>query len=129
MTPERQNLPARARLAALLFGAAGVVVVAVSLTGAGSAGAPAASVTGPVLRGLALLVIAGGLLGGARWGWLLGLVFPGAWIVLGAIRVAGADPSAAPGSTRLLTVLVLAVLAAGWLLLLSSDVRRRYGPS
>lgn len=124
------EIPPRARTAAVLFLVYGVFVLAAAVygpTGADATGGTAlfrASV-----RVIGIVLVAVGLFRGAHWAWLLGVVFGGFWLVMGVIGAAALATSgeASGASAGLLAVLAaLAILAAAWALLLTPVVRQAY---
>lgn len=127
MPRDPTRLPGGARVAAILFLAYGSIVIAAALfwrTGDGWIFV--------AIRGLALVVIAAGLFAGARWAWLLGVVFPGIWALRGLFELGGAllayrdGEAVVSGLAAGLLAISVAVLATGTGLLLTREVRRAY---
>jgi hypothetical protein len=124
--------PRRARTAAVLFLVFGGLVLLNALVW--QFGAPESrqiDVFRAAVRVLGVVLIAVGLFRGVRWGWLLGVVFGGFWLLMGvltAIALVIAEPDSNGVSTNYLVFLVVAVavLGTGWALLLTREVRHAY---
>ncbi len=120
------GLPAWARAAGWLFLVYGLAVTAAALLRAPEGWAAGA------IRGLALVVIAVGLLRGARWAWILGVVFPGVWLLRGLVELGGVALALArgeagpPASSVVLLAAAVLLLGVGWGALLTRPVRAVY---
>jgi hypothetical protein len=125
------DVPPRARTAAILFFlyAALVLLNAVAWQ-LGAAESEPIEFFRVAVRILGVVLIAAGLLRGARWAWMLGVVLAGFWLLMGLATVITfvADSGSADTSLpyALFLIVAVAVLATGWGLLLTRDVRQAY---
>lgn len=122
-------VPARARTAATLFLVYAALMLLNSVVwhvGGGEAGS--AGMFRAIVRGGAIVLIAIGLLKGAHWAWLFGVVFAGLWLVLGIIGAVALVASGVGLSLfgAVFLVTAHAVLGTGWGLLLTPEVRQAY---
>lgn len=123
------EIPRRGRTAAVLFLLYGaLVLVAAVYAQTGSANGTTALFRASV-RVTGILLIAVGLFRGAHWGWLLGVVFGGLWLLMGVISAAaliisGEGAGALAGLVAVLAS--MAILATAWALLLTAGVRQAY---
>lgn len=125
------DVPPRARTAAILL----LVYAALVLLNAlawqlGGADSRPIEFFRAAVRIVGVVLIAIGLLRGARWAWMLGVVFAGFWLLMGVLAAAALFAgSAGAGVSRYSVAFVIAgvaVLATGWVLLLTREVRDAY---
>lgn len=128
------GVPARARTAATLFLIYAVLVLANAVY---AHMLPTGSTTTELFRAavriIGIVLIAVGLLRGAHWAWLLGVVFGGFWLLMGAVGaaalVAGGDGFGVSAFGLIIVLVAIALLAAAWALLLTREVRQAYRSS
>jgi hypothetical protein len=126
-----RHVPPRARTAAaLLLIYAALVLLNALVWQLGAAESRPIEFFRAGVRILGVVLIAVGLLRGARWAWLLGVVFAGFWLLMGVLSAAALFAGSAGRGVSLFTAALLvaavAVLAAGWILLLTREVRDAY---
>ena len=124
-------VPPRARTAAaLLLAYAALVLLNALVWQLGAAESRPIEFFRAAVRVLGVVLIVVGLLRGARWAWLLGVVFAGFWLLMGVLSAASLFAGSAGRGVSLYTATLLvaavAVLAAGWILLLTCEVRDAY---
>lgn len=119
-------VPTKARVSAILFLVYGALVLAYAwLLGRGVDPVDAMAAGRATFRAIVIVVIAVGLLRGARWAWLAGLILPAFWAGIALLGLLATDVGGAGGGWTVL--IALGILAAGWALLLSPEVRAAYG--
>ncbi len=120
------SLPRNAKAAAMLFVFYGVLMLGEALAFPAWEG----GLGRVVVRALMIWTIAGGLWAGARWAWMAGVILPAFWLTLGGLTLASllqAGPEGTrPAMLPFYVAAALLVLAVGWVLLLTRDVRRAY---
>lgn len=125
-----RHVPPRARTAAgLLLAYAALVLLNALVWQLGATESRPIEFFRAAVRVLAVVMIAVGLLRGARWAWMLGVVFAGFWLLMGVLSAAALFAGSGRGVslyTATLLVAAVAVLAAGWILLLTREVRDAY---
>lgn len=123
--------PPQARTAAILFLAyGGLVLLNALLWQIGDVESRPIERFRAVVRVLGIVLIAVGLLRGARWAWMLGVVFAGFWLLMGVLAAGAlfggsADRTMSP-LAGLFLLTAVAILATGWVLLLTREVRDAY---
>jgi hypothetical protein len=124
-----RHVPRGARTAAILFFVSAVLAVLNAVVWqVGGVESRAIALFRLAVRVAGLILIAAGLLRGAHWAWLAGVVFGGLWVLMGALGVAAtfSGDAEVPLYGALFMAASVAIMAAGWILLLTRDVREVY---
>jgi hypothetical protein len=131
-------VPGTVRAAAAILAAYGVVVLinalieqrAIGWSDIEPRGLPRA-----VVRFVGMVLIAWGLLRGARWAWWLGVLFPGFLVLVGGVSIVAYlaifDPAARElisPNTRMLVVVAFVALGTAVALLLTRSARAAFRP-